>query len=507
MGLANYAAVRSVLRKLALEESLTHIWHFSQHLNTRQPLLYTYARNDPKGAWHKLRDYVFPHELELLARELLLHADRSGRPGTLTLAKWDDLAEVMNAMKKFGNDVFDPHAEGGVLLSLHRIAHQQFPRFSRLTKAKVGRYRAFYGSPGLREVFERRLGIEVETYFILAFSLYAIAIRSPWISTNTDFSVVDIDRSQSKPFFDRLIGQLPEVRQKLIDEQKTNFCWEFTFNTFHFKPLLAMHPRRPDLTCCPLPGALEKRLFEGLYYDLFRDKKFSKPYGDGVEIIVERLLAELRPGFEVAKPEPEYVGKKRYDGTDFIVSSDDEVAYVECKAKRISLDGRIAENFAALDEDLGVLADAIVQNYANIYRDLKKQESKKQFFCVVITLEDWFLFSVITAERLHTIVVEKLANAGLPADLIDQVPYRIFSYEAAQYVCSVLRGRRMVDVFGLSQKPEDVGMGYINALKDRYPDADPDSMGGFEKDFSDLYDGVMERAKFKAALGQEAAAG
>lgn len=504
MALANYAAVRSVLRKLALEESLTHVWQFSRHVSMGRPLHYAYARNDPKGAWHKLRDYVFPHELELLARELLLHADRSGRPGTLTLAKWDDLAEVMNAMKKFGNDVIDPDAEGGVLLSLHRIAHQQFPRFSRLTKLKVGRYLALYSSLGLREVFERQLGIEVETYFTLAFALYSVAVQGAWISTNTDFSLVDIDHSQSRPFFERLIGQLPEVRRKLIDEQKLNFCWEFTFNTFHFKPLLAMHPKRPDMTCCPLPGALEKRLFEGLYYDLFRDKKFAKPYGDGVELIVGRLLAELRPAFEVSKPEPEQVGKKRYDGTDFIVSSDDEVAYVECKAKRISLDGRIAENFAALDEDLSVLADAVVQNYANLHRDLQKQDSKQQFFCVVITLEDWFLFSLITAERLHTIVVEKLANAGLPADMIERVPYRIFSFEAAQYVCSVLRGRTMVDVFGLGQKPQDVGMGYINALKDRYPNADPDSMGGFEKDFSDLIDGVLEGAKFKAALGQRA---
>lgn len=500
MGLPNYAAVKSVLRKLSLEESLTHVWQLGRHVAMGQPLHHAYARNDPKGAWHQLRDYVFPHELELLARELLLHADRSGKSGAMTLAHWDDLAKTMNTMKTFGNDVFDPNAEGGVLLSLHRIAHQQFPRFSRLTKSKAGRYLALYGSPGLREVFERCLGIEVETYFTLAFALYAVAIRGPWISKSTDFSLIEIDRGQSQPFFERLIGELAVMREKLISEQKLNYCWEFTFNTFHFKPLLSMHPNRPDWTCCPLPGALEKRLFEGLYYDLFRDRKFSSPYGDGVEHIVGRLLAELRPGFDVTKPKPDHIGNRRYDGTDFIVRSDDELAYVECKAKRISLDGRIAENFASLDQDLGVLADAVVQNYANLHRDLQKQDSQ-QFFCVVITLEDWFLFSVITADRLHGFVVEKMAAAGLPPDLINRVPYRILSFEAAQYVCSVLQGRTMVEVFGVGQKPEDVGMGYVNALKDRFPNADPDSMGGFEKDFNHLIDEMIENARVKAALG------
>nr|AOH35461.1 hypothetical protein BGP89_03065 [Luteimonas sp. JM171] len=384
------------------------------------------------------------------------------------------------------------------MLTLHRIAHQQFPRFSRTNGVKLGRYLALYSSVDLKALFESKLGISVDAYFILAFATIASSWQRPRINTETDFAVLGIGGEESSRFFDRIVGALADVRVKLIETQRLNECWEYTFNAIHYKPLVGLDPKHPERVYCPSPPALERRLTEGVYYDLLSTKGFSTAFGQAVEDVSGQMLASLRPKYAVQRPEKEYIGGQRFDGTDWIVSAEDGIAYVECKGKRLSLAGAVAEDLDELKGQLAILAEAVVQNYKNINRAMRRRETDGQvvgqFYCIVITLEDWFLFSDITSKMLHEHVISKLADAQLSSQLLDTVPYRVLGFEEAMYCCAALLESTMEDVFGLTNSLQFVGVGYINDLKNRFPGVLPHTIGSFDAQFDALLDPVLAAA-------------
>ncbi|MEA9557444.1 hypothetical protein VC273_16485 [Xanthomonas nasturtii] len=456
----------------------------------------SYVHRDERGYSHDIEKYLHPHQLELLARELLLHADRSGRHTGHSLANWPDFANVKSALDTFANDVHEDNPYTDIMLTLHRIAQAQFPLFSRLTRAKIGRYLAMYRTPALRAIFEDHLGIDVDIYFVLTFAVIASALSRVQMNTMTDYEILGVDRSQSTRFFERISGSLGPMRKKLIDTQRHNDCWEYTFNALHFYPLISLFPDHPERVLCPLPPALERRLLEGLYFDLVDAKGFPKAFGDAFESITGRILMSLEPRYEVEEVRPKKIKKLRYDGTDWIIRSPGNCAFVECKSKRLSLGGRVAEQASDLEKDIVKLAEAVIQNYANIHRELQaKQEEDCQYFNIIITLEDWILFSDITTMTLHDHVVDQLSKKGLPVDLIDKVPYRVLSFEGAIYTCATLKDRSMVEVFGLEKNPKFSGLYFLTDLKNRFQNADAESVGDFEEDFHVLMRPVIEQSK------------
>lgn len=493
---ADYAKVKSALRKVPLEDSLRHVWQYSRLVSGQVKLPDSYLHRDERGYSHDIEKYLFPHQVELLARELLLHADRSGRPTGHSLANWPDFADVKSALDKFANDVHEDNPNTDIMLTLHRIAQDQLPRFSRLTPAKIGRYLAMYRTPALRAIFEEHLGIDVDTYFVLTFGVIASALTRVHMNTTTDYAILGVDRSQSTRFFERITGGLEPMRKKLIETQRQNDCWEYTFNAFHFYPLISLFPGHPERVLCPVPPALERRLLEGLYFDLVNAKGFPHAFGDAFESITGRMLRSLEKRYEVEEAQPQKIRKQRYDGTDWIVRSPGNCAFVECKSKRLSLSGRVAEQVSDLEKDIVKLAEAVVQNYANIYREMQaKQENDCQYFNIIITLEDWILFSDITTTTLHGHVVDQISKKGLPEDLIDKVPYRVLSFEGAMYTCATLKDRPMIEVFGVENNPTFSGMYFLTDLKNRFPNADGDSVGDFEEDFLALMRPVIQQSK------------
>lgn len=285
------------------------MWQYSRLVSGQVKLPDSYVHRDERGYSHDIEKYLHPHQVELLARELLLHADRSGRPTGHSLANWPDFANVKSALDTFANDVHEDNPNTDIMLTLHRIAQAQFPRFSRLTRAKIGRYLAMYRTPALRAIFEEHLGIDVDTYFVLTFAVIASALSRVQMNTMTDYEILGVDRSQSTRFFERISGSLEPMRKKLIDTQRQNDCWEYTFNALHFYPLISLFPDHPERVMCPLPPALERRLLEGLYFDLVDAKGFPNAFGDAFESITGRMLRSLEPRYEVEEVQPQKIKK------------------------------------------------------------------------------------------------------------------------------------------------------------------------------------------------------
>ncbi len=435
----------------------------------------------------------------------MLHSDRSTRKPTRSLATWEHLASAVNAIRYYGDAVFDGEKDGGVMLTLHRIAHQQLPRFSRFSRSKMGRYLALYRFDALSPFFRKRIGIDVDSYFAMAFAVISASNQRPCSNRQTDYSVLGVDPLCSERFFSRIVGSAEEIRAKLISEQRLGDCWEYTFNALHFKPLVAFDAKHPERLICPLPHAVESRLTEGVFFDVFSDRPgFEKAYGDAIEHIVGRMLQSLPSSYSVIKPDKEVVGKLEFAGTDWIIGDGVDKAYIECKAKRLALRGRVAEKVEDLRDEMRHLADAVLQNYRNIDRAIRRPIASSETgsaFSIVVTLEDWFLFSPVATDMLEQMVTEGLHSAGLPIDLRERIPYLIFGAESFQHAIAAMLSHSISDVLGGLQMPKYQGWVPSTYLQERFADANPAAIGDFERDFEALVGTLLSEANIRRAKG------
>lgn len=499
MTLPHYGHVKSVFRTLSLEDSLIHIWAMSMHISRGIPLPYGYEDVAGRGS-RDLKSYLFPHQLDLMLRETVLHAGYGAV--SRSLLRWDDLAAAVNCINNYGNSVFDEGESDALMLTMHRCAHQQFNISNPLDKQKIGRYLALYRFEPLAKIFERRLGIGVDEYFILAFGVLAGFLSRPRLNASTDFSVLGSSRSASSAFFSRLIGSYPTLRSSLIASQNLGSCWEYTRNAIHFRPLINVDVRNPDRVYCPMPALLEQRLYAGVFYDIVEDtEEFSKAYGSGFEDLVGRVLKCAPEQLAVVKPPVYFLGKRRMDGVDWLVSDEGSHLFIECKTKRITAAAKTAETTAAIASQVDVLAKAIFQNYKNIGDALdgawELEHQGKNIYSLVVTLEDWHLFSPIATDSLRLLVADRLVSAGLPDTLLQQVPYLICSIEELECLIAVLQSHTIDEVLAGLFADEFRGWTLGTYLNRAFPEGTRRKRVEFYTDFEEVVNKVV--GKFREA--------
>lgn len=501
--LADYQAVKCTLRKYGLEDSFVHLWHYSRLVNDGIPLPYDYVRGMPAGQVD-VHKRLFPHQLELLLRELLLHSNRQG-PGERSIGDLNGLAAAVNSLQQYGNAVAGINLERDIQLVLHRVGHQQIPRFSRMSKQRLGRYLSLYRDSDLSRLFQNCFGLSVDDYFTLAFAVLAGFLRNVRLEGSSSYEVIGVGRDASAAFLSRIVGGIGEIRAKLIGEQRLGPEWEYTFNAVHFKPLIALDPRHPTRLYCPIPAVLERRLTEGLFFDLFEQRKrlrgFENVYGAAFESLVGRVLRAPDGGVDVLKPETWSRSGKTFDGFDWMVFDDSAVLFVECKAKRMSYSGKQAPDIESIRVQLAVLAEAIVQNYKNIATWSSSGEadlaSGKPCYCVVVTLEDWVLFSNVASDELDMLVKEIASLEGVSLELVDAIPYLIFSIEDLEEAMAAVQVFDLNRVFGRKDMDGSPSKGYLMStyLRSEFPQQVGLDVAGFAEDFDRLVSGVIAAAK------------
>ena len=98
---------------------------------------------------------------------------------------------------------------------------------------------------------------------------------------------------------------------------------------------------------------------------------------------------------------------------------------------------------AALHADLDTMADAIVQTYKGI-KDAEGglhptwSPDSKPIYPVIVTLEEWYMFSDPITSFVENRVKEKLTAAGLDSALADQRPYTVASCEDFEVLMQII---------------------------------------------------------------------
>ena len=111
--------------------------------------------------------------------------------------------------------------------------------------------------------------------------------------------------------------------------------------------------------------------------------------------------------------------------------------FLECKAKRLRLDSKTTLNLSISEsvlKDLKTLAEGIRKLYTS-YLDFTQNEypqiknnSSKEVHLAVVTLEDWYIYlNPLIAEKLKELVQQAFIEKKMDINLIEQLPYTIFS--------------------------------------------------------------------------------
>lgn len=497
MGYVHYGSIRSIAKEFDLEASFIDMWHISRLVTEQLRLPYGYADLEQRGHF-ALRQWVFPHHLDLLLRELVLHGRRSGRP-KMSLAMWSDLAKILKSIRQYAEAMFDPDEPDAVRLMLHRIGHQQVPNFDVFSKNKVGRYLSLYRNEPLVSIFESKLGITVENYFALAFAVLAGFMRAPNLNTATNFEVVGVSVAESQAFFARIVTHVDEARQRLFKEQSLTSSWEYTLNAVHSRPILNVDGSHPERVYCPIPSLLERRLFSGLFFDLIgHDGRFVNAYGAAFDSLVGRILKAGKPGCGVRKPPEYYVKKSRKDGSDWLLFDDTAHVFIECKTKRMAASGKVAASLADVRGQIQFLANAVVQNYRNIADALVGcwafEDGGLPSYSAVVTLEDWVIFSPVASSMLDELVTEGLKRDGLAEDLLARVPYAVMSVSDLEAAMGAINSSSVDAVFRGRLASGYSGWMFSSYLNDKYPGARRSAKAGFEEDFDLAIERILARA-------------
>lgn len=423
----HYKPFRNILRKQHLEASLIDVWQLARYLSNNDapsPGRFGYNANS-------LRTLLYPWDLLLITRELILHASNRGKNRLDTMAS---LGPLVNAMR----DASDAATrlkldEEDVLIGIHRLAHQQFRFQGNHDLSAMGRYLLVFGQAEFDRIMLAATGLATAQYYFLGMAVAGHLLRSPGVNAAQNYGELGISREASRDFFQRLALPVPELHERFRAEARYDGLWQYTWNELEAHPLVGLDPKNTEHLYCPLPGLWLRRVTAGLYYDLANTKGFSEAFGAAFQNYVGTLLKKFfpSPDFVITAETPYLVGKNTHHGADWILSDSTANLFIECKTKRMRQEAKIALDEDSIEKELGSIADAVVQLYKNISEAEQNlthwRNNHLPIYPLVVSIEDWFLFSPLLQQQLRDIVKAKLGPAGLCEALLTSKPFTFVS--------------------------------------------------------------------------------
>ena len=419
---ANYKRVRRISRQLGLSDSLLHVWTYSLHVCNGFELPFQYQHPN------RVRDFIHEFHLDLHVREILLHAGKDSA-ALRSLRNWSDLVAFHNAIKRQGEKASG--AKRDIMLTLHRIGHQQISSFDKVDNRYLGRYWMLFRRKPLADLLERTFGMTVLDYFLFVAGVFTIYLKVHESSLASDLSALGIPISALRERISAVSATPQNIRNRLVARRRFDSSWEYTFNEVSQTPLLRLRAREPDKLVCPRPNLLIRRLLAGAYFDLVGKQGFAQAFGDGVEDLVGELIRRSDEALVPARPDPYTTGSGIRHGADWMLGDASGHVFVECKSARIPLQAQVAPSAEDVSKGMDRLAEAVVQNYSNINDALKGltcwRSDGLPIYSLVVTLEDWNLFSPFASSALRVLIEQKLAAKRLESSLTMCIPYIIVS--------------------------------------------------------------------------------
>jgi hypothetical protein len=391
--------------------------------------------------------YLFAHDIPLLFKEIVLHANKKG---TKRLGDFDDFIKLINAIRKFQDNASGKRVtEENIWLEMHRIGHQQFQVQKQITLPFMMRYIKVFGEDEVNKQLFQTTGLGIKDFIILGMAISGHLMKHSGINIESCFTALEksvgITPEQVKKFLSITSSTVDELMAEIKNHAIYDEFWVYSWNPVERKPLVVLDDQHPHRLHCPVPNLFIRRISQGLFYE-FGEKLDANKYGKSFEKYIGEIISQIFPSEKYARRESIfYVDKNKNDGADFILAENDALLFIECKTKRMTLKAKFAKSESDEDfiKDVSIIADAIVQNYKNIEgakkHALKDEEKGLPMFPLVITLENWTIFSLSTKTKINEAVKEKLSDVGIKESILSEMPYTVISSEEFEIVSNVIQ--------------------------------------------------------------------
>lgn len=475
-----YCPLRNYLRKQRLDESLLGIHSHMQFQEFHQTLP-NYLVGVPIGyanirSFSDLLNYhVFPWELSILCKEIILNSPKYGQ--SHSLLNWHYLSGAINKLKELEDNISKTYSsKDNVLLEMSlRIPHRQFHWQNVPTMDNPARYWKIFRHKDLHPLIIECVGLDVEDIIKIGLGLLGVFQNKIALFYPPRISIPGIDNNKLDKFLEHFSLDFENLKTRLQNEQQYNNKFAYSYSSLIAYPIIRAEWEKRDAIICPIPRYLLERVTEGLYYEVCNSKGFDHAFGNAFQDYIGAVIKKLYTNGEVF---PEAAYGKVNKTVDWLMVDGSAILFVECKTKRLTLGAKMELfNLKELDEELGKMADAIVQTYKTIadykeglYPQIKFDPNKK-IFPLIITLENWFLYGDPLLEKLENLVVERLKKFNLPIKLIKLYPYCVMSAETFEKFVLIANENNITAVLEEKLKDQDKKYWEIdNYLRSRFPE-------------------------------------
>ena len=214
------------------------------------------------------------------------------------------------------------------------------------------RYYYLYNSPNLREFAERKMGLPLDRYFMMSFFVYALFAKDNHFYVKNEYFLPkgkQLDRlnmSALEYVLSQISLTLPEI--KSLCKEFCNYDEERIFSFYNNAP----HVKYPlikerDGYFCTIPNYIPLVLLDGLYYRLdipnsngtSVGKEFSENLENYLGFVFDHFLKRSRVKY---RKEITYdtIKEKSQKTSDWILWDKDNICFMDCKTKRISVKGK-----------------------------------------------------------------------------------------------------------------------------------------------------------------------
>lgn len=490
-----YKPLRNRVRGFSLEQSLIDAWELSLDASEIRPLPQGRMRGAP---FNRPQPLMHPWIVDLLVRELILEAPLRG---DRSLLQWNHFAPLLNDIMHVENKSFGANdVPMDVMVEVHRIAHRQFHWQNGLNPNNYSRALRIFGAPAVDALFQAEYGMSVQQNILVGALLYSHFQSAHTFQDPVAFRAFGISDDAITRYLSRCSVDLPTLRTNLRLAQRYDHDWPYTMNWLVNQPLIRVTRHDKPAWLCPIPRHLINRMTSGLFFDIGKLPNFENPYGASFSRYVGDVLAKVGHGQALSlTPEQRFkVRSEDKDGPDWIWSDASGVMFVEAKTKRITLEAKVGSTGKALDEQIEVIAAAVVQNYKNLQLGLDGhmphwKPDSRPVFPVVVTIDDWHLLGFKAQNSLVASVRTRLASAGLDPTIFDRYPFLVVSVAELEWVSQVMARVAISTV--LSRKLSESTFRHSGLGQCVYQDFRGESRAASHNLFADDLDDFFDKAK------------
>lgn len=480
----DYKPLRNYLRNTNLIDSLGALrWYINYSQFTDPPAPASDMQVNAlfyKGMNHMI--FLPPWQLAILARELIINAPLTSGSSLHDLRNWKDIASAVNKVKAIDEGVSKKYvSQQNVLHILSKIyPHQQFVwQENKPNKQTMTRYYYIYRNDELRPIFEKFFGISVETHFVLGALAWLnykqfLGLTYPPSGFDKNFTVTLEDYNL---FLKHYAISLEELREELQSstERKMNAEFFYYFDSLRRYPMILTKLNGVDSHICPVPTYLYWRVTDGIYYELVNEKGFDQAIGKGFKDYIGEVLAEQSYPTDIKVIDADKFISESLPKPDWILVQSETCAFVECKAKRMTLEARTDINVnPATETQLEKLAESIIQCYLAVLdakeRSYKQLGLMKTIFPMVVTMENWYIFGDVMA--LLDVKVKAVATKkGVDWTFIKDHPYLVLSAQEFETMSVLMKSKNLSEIVSpfLSDKKYEQWQ-FETYLFDKFPE-------------------------------------